>query len=136
MAVKPENTFITGVHKHLPSVKSLYREKMNNPYRGGTADWWYSAARSDLWIEYKFLPRLPQRGDMTPERYGLTELQLTWLRGRHEEGRNVAVIVGTPKGGVIMRDLEWEIPQSPAAFVQQIVDRKSLADWIAQQVLE
>lgn len=133
MAVKPENSFISGVHKYLPSSKILHREKMNNPYRGGTPDWWYSAKQNDLWVEYKFLPRVPQRGDMTPERYGLTALQLDWLRGRYAEGRNVAVIVGTPKGGVIMRDLGWEMHVSPHEFNSGIVERRALADWIKQQ---
>ena len=133
MAVKPENTFISGVHKHLPSVKVIHREKMNNPYRGGTADWWYSGTKNDLWIEYKFLPRMPQRGDITPERIGLTALQLDWLRGRYAEGRNVGVIVGCPKGGVIMRDLAWDSECSVQAFTSQIIDRKALASWIVQQ---
>ncbi len=135
MAVKPENSFITGVHKFLPPSKILHREKMNNPYRGGTADWWYSGNLCDLWVEYKFLPRVPQRGDMTPERYGLTALQLDWLHRRHVEGRNVAVIVGTPKGGVIMRDLAWETHISPIKFTAGILERRALADWITQQTL-
>jgi len=108
---------------------------MNNPYRGGTADWWYSGNLCDLWVEYKFLPRVPQRGDMTPERYGLTALQLDWLHRRHVEGRNVAVIVGTPKGGVIMRDLAWETHISPIKFTAGILERRALADWITQQTL-
>lgn len=135
MAVKPENQFISGVHKYLPSVKMLHREKMCNPYRGGTADWWYSGSIKDLWIEYKFLPSVPQRGSITPERSGLTALQLDWLRGRHAEGRNVAVIVGCPLGGVILRDLEWEYAIPASDFVKRVVDRKTLSAWIEQQTL-
>ena len=133
MAVKPENSFISGVHKHLPSIKVIHREKMNNPYRGGTADMWYSGKLNDLWIEYKFLPRVPQRGIITPERFGLSALQSDWLRGRYAEGRNVGVIVGCPKGGVIMRDLMWELEWSVEDFSKAICDRKFLANWIVQQ---
>lgn len=135
MAVKPENSFISGVHKHLPSIKVIHREKMNNPYRGGTADWWYSGKTNDLWIEYKFLPCMPQRGIITPERLGLTALQLDWLKGRYEEGRNVGVIVGCPKGGVIMRDLTWDAEWTIDSFNQRVVERKALAEWIVQQTI-
>ena len=135
MAVKPENQFIAGVHKHLPSVRILHREKMNNPYRGGTADLWYSAKVSDLWVEYKFLPRVPQRGIIDAARINLSSLQQEWLRGRHEEGRNVGVIVGCPAGGVVLRDLAWEEGISVGAFVEQMLTRQKLAQWIMQQVL-
>lgn len=135
MAVKPENQFISGVHKYLPSVRVLHREKMNNPYRGGTADWWYDGNKLDLWVEYKFMPRLPQRGVVSPERVGLTALQLDWLRGRHDNGRNVGVIVGCPLGGVIMRALEWEREMSVDDFRLRVIDRKALALWITQQTL-
>ena len=132
MAVKPESQFISGVHKYLASARVLHREKMNNPYRSGTADVWYSAKKNDLWIEYKFLPRVPQRGVVTP---ALSEIQKLWLAGRYEEGRNVGVIVGCPAGGVILRDLEWENPILPSVFNQMIRTREELAAWITQQVL-
>lgn len=57
MSKKPETTFIASVHKHLP--KELHREKMNNPYSSGTPDVYYSGMKADLWIEYKFIPRIP-----------------------------------------------------------------------------
>ena len=135
MAVKPENQFVSGVHKYLPSVRVLHREKMNNPYRGGTADWWYSGSLSDFWIEYKFLPRVPQRGIIDAKRIGLTVLQVDWLRGRYEEGRKVGVIVGCPAGGVIMLDLEWEKGIDVAQFNARIIERSALASWIMQQTL-
>lgn len=131
MAVKPENQFITGVHKYLASDEP-YREKMNNPYRGGTPDWWYSGDKADLWVEYKFLPRMPQRGSVTP---ALSELQKLWLRKRYAEGRSVAVVVGCPSGGVIMFDLEWETPMPVAEFTTRIAARKDIAGWIKRQTM-
>ena len=53
MSVKPETQFANSVNGKLPLRGVLHREKMNNPYRGGTADWWYSGRRADLWCEYK-----------------------------------------------------------------------------------
>lgn len=130
---KPETTFRLKIERKLP--RKLHREKMNNPYRGGTADSWYSGDASDLWVEYKFLPRVPQRGIIDANRMGLTALQLQWLRGRYEEGRNVAVICGTPAGGVIMRDLEWEAGLTVDLFNGRTVKIDDLSYWIAQQTL-
>jgi hypothetical protein len=81
MARKPENTFIASVHKHL---QCTYFEKMNNPYRSGTPDVWYSGDKSDLWAEYKFIQSIPVKVDV---RLDLSELQKLWLRRRYEEGR-------------------------------------------------
>lgn len=131
MAVKPENQFVSGVHKHL-HLQAPYREKMNNPYRGGTPDWWYSGNLRDLWIEYKFLPRTPQRGVVTP---ALSELQKLWLRERHKEGRVVYVVVGCPIGGVVLSDLEWEQPIPVDLFLDRILERKALALWITQKTM-
>jgi hypothetical protein len=129
MAQKPENAFIAGVHKHLPPVKTFHREKMNNPYSSGTADVWYSSV-FDLWVEYKYIQKLPVR---VPVPVDLSELQKDWLERRYREGRNVWVIVGFNKGGVILQDLQWELPMSVAVFVQRAVDRKIIATSIIRE---
>ena len=139
MASKPETSFSQSVHRHLPPLKELYREKMNNPYHGGTADWWYSGRRQDLWLEHKFLPRLPQKGNVwlcnpNVKQPILSRLQQDWLRGRHTEGRNVGVLVGCPLGGVILRDLTWENEIPVDLFRSLIISRQSIADWVVQEV--
>lgn len=102
MSSKPENQYIAGLHKHLPPLKELYREKMANPWRGGTADWWYSGAAADLWIEFKFVEELPVRAPLVP---ALSPLQLEWCTRRRAEGRSVIVVVGTRGGyGVVFDD--------------------------------
>lgn len=138
MASKPETSFSQSVHRHLPPIKALYREKMNNPYHGGTADWWYSG-RKDLWLEHKFLPRLPQKGNVwlcnpNVKQPILSRLQQEWLHGRYEEGRNVGVLVGCPLGGVILRDLTWEDALPVEYFRSLILSRQAVADWIVQEV--
>lgn len=132
---KPETSFRLKIEKNLPTRNRPYREKMANPYRGGTADSWYSGDLGDLWVEYKFLPSVPQRGVVNAKRIGLTALQLDWLKGRYEEGRNVCVIVGTPAGGVIMRDVEWGTEMSVDSFRSKLITISDLARWIAQQTL-
>ena len=138
MASKPETSFSLSVHRHLPPLKELYREKMNNPYHGGTPDWWYSGRR-DLWLEHKFLPRVPQKGNVwlcnpNVKQPILSRLQQDWLNSRYKEGRNVGVLVGCPLGGVILRDLAWEDELPVSLFRSLILSRQSVADWIVREV--
>ena len=96
---------------------------------------YYSANKADLWLEYKFLPSVPQRGIVDAKRIGLSALQKAWLAGRYKEGRNVGVVVGCPSGGVILRDLEWEDGISPEDFMARIQSRSAIAKWIVHQTL-
>ncbi len=127
---KPETTFYTAVNKHLP--REVYRVKMNNPYVGGIPDFWYSHAK-DMWIEYKFIPRVPQRGAVVPTKL-LSALQADWLRERHEEGRSVGVVIGCPTGGVVLPELTWESDLPAVEFTRQILPRKQVAEWILGRI--
>ena len=127
---KPENTFITGVHKYLPH-DAPYHEKMANPYRGGTPDVWYSGDKSDLWIEYKYIEKLPVK---VPVKIDLSQLQVLWLCNRHNEGRNLAVVVGSPEGCLLLTNLEWERTDiSSTEFKERCMSRKELAAWILRE---
>lgn len=128
---KPENTFIASVHKLLP--KTVHAEKMNNPYRSGCADVWYSGAKGDLWVEYKFIAKLPVKSDTVQA--DLSPLQTKWLRERFHEGRKVFVIIGSPSGGVILAGLTWEKPVPLDEYRKQTITRQSLADWLAANTL-
>lgn len=128
MSRKPENVYIGSIHKKGPFV---YHEKMNNPYHSGTADVWYSGITGDLWVEYKYLPKIPKRTEVLP---ACTPLQLKWLGNRLDEGRNVAVVLGTPEGGVIYRDRAWLVPLSPDEFRKKMISKADLANWIYSEV--
>ena len=104
---------------------------MNNPWRAGTADVWYSGNRGDLWVEYKFIERIPRSAKILPD---LTPRQRRWLNTRFDEGRNVAVVLGTPTGGVIYRNKEWLIPMSHIALAARVVPKDEVARWIYSQV--
>lgn len=127
MATKPENNFIGRVHKKLPA--SIYHMKNNNPYTAGVADCWYSGTGGDLWIEFKFIDPLPVSVPVRPAAL-LSALQLKWLKERHQEGRNVAVIIGCKTGGVLLRahECEQEIPIE--TFKPLIRSHADLAEWI------
>jgi hypothetical protein len=107
--------------------------KNHNQYTAGIPDVWYSGSAADLWVEYKFIEKIPVRASILPN---LSALQQEWLRSRYEEGRNVMVIVGCKSGAVIYRDLEWEIPLSPEEFSSRLLDRTAVAKVITQSVEE
>lgn len=130
MAIKPESKFIGRVHKHVPD--NVYRMKTHNPYVAGVPDCYYSGTKSELWVEYKYIAKLPARGD-TLIKLGVTSLQCEWLIGRHDEGRNVAVIVGCSSGGVILRTEDPLGAMQPAAFKLRIISDKEIAAWITAQ---
>lgn len=89
-----ESEFTRKVNEILTKEYGVYCEKMHNPMRGGTPDCWYSRkGLPDIWVEFKYHKTLSLRGRAV----GCSELQKRWLKARHEEGRNVYVLVGTPK---------------------------------------
>lgn len=143
MAAKPETTFYTGVHRHLPGLDILHREKMANPYRGGTADHWYDG-KQDLWVEWKFIV-VPARHDtvidlVTPrgkkQDSPLSQLQQDWLMSRHKNKRSVWVVVGSKEGGVVMRSpKEWCRKWAAAEFRAALCDRRRIAALITEHVL-
>ena len=131
MASGPENRFRASVNRHLPT--TIYHCKMHNPYNAGIPDDWYSGNASDLWVEYKFLTRTPQRAVVwaaNPKGALLSMLQTNWINARYDEGRKVAVVIGCPDGGAILRDQEWNRQIDADDFRKMLVSRLAIAQWI------
>jgi hypothetical protein len=119
-----ESGFIRAVHSKLP--KSIYRWKVSDRFSAGVADAYYSSKKADLWIEYKYYKDgLPKT--VTPN---LSKLQIKWLNERHDEGRNVFVIVGSPTTCLIYKDKEWNSSKANA----QAISRQELINWISNQL--
>lgn len=139
MAAKPETTFYTSVHRHLPPLSAFWREKMANPYRGGTFDHWYDGSRADLWVEWKFI-ELPKRDDtvidlVTPRgkrmESPLSALQQEWGSRAARNGRNVWVVVGCKEGGVILTTpVAWSQKYTASGFRTLILSRQQIAQRI------
>ena len=127
VANKPETNFYRGVHKLLP--REIYREKMYNPLRGGTPDVWYSGNAGDLWVEYKWLAKVPKQVPIRLYKL-LSPLQFSWLNARHKEGRNVAVVLGTPEGAWVFRDTTWEFDLDPDLLRECALSKHYVADYI------
>lgn len=119
-----EHGFVRQVHRRLPH--DLHVWKINARYVRGVPDAWYSGPAGDVWVEYKYLQRTPTKR-FTPD---VTALQSKWLSHRHEEGRNVAVVVGCPAGAVILTDHEWT---GQVATPDAWKTPQEVAEWIKTQ---
>lgn len=127
MTTKSETLFCNRINKCIPRAVEI--EKMHNPYRGGTADYWYSGFRDDLWVEYKWI--LLARGTASKAiKPKATKLQLIWLNNHHNRGRNVCVIIGSPNGCAILLDGEWnnKVPGNKFHYTE-----REVANWIVKQ---
>ncbi len=113
-----ESGFTRAVNKKLS--KNIYCWKVSDRYTGGVPDVYYSSKRGDMWIEYKYLHKLPKR--VKPN---LSSLQIKWLKERHSEGRNVFVVVGSPTLCLLYEQRNWE-----KAEVFQTLTRDQLIAWI------
>lgn len=114
----------------------LYHMKNHNSYLSGPADVWYSGKKADIWVEYKYVAKLPRTISLTDtkKKYALSALQQEWLRARHQEGRAVYVILGMEDGGILFKDLEWETEYwEREELLPYIQSRVDLAMWISNQ---
>lgn len=136
MARKPESTFIKNVHDKLQAAyPEVYPEKTHNPFRGGIPDVWYDSPAGDMWVEYKWLPKVPSSIDLTGgDRPWLSPLQARWLDRAACNGRTVAVVVGfkmdNQTHGIITTD--WHRTHHITSF--PAYDTKGLALVLAEMM--
>jgi len=107
----------------------IYVLKLNVAYARGVPDCYYSGSRSDLWNEHKYFKTLPPVIELTKPTI-TSMLQQTWLIGRHHEGRNVAMVIGSTEGHLLLRGLEWQKPIARDDFRERAVTKKELASEI------
>ena len=132
MAAKPETSFTKRITSRLP--KDIYVMKNHNVYTGGVPDLWISGNKADLWCEMKYVDPLPVNVPIRPMKL-LSTLQAEWLNKRHDQGRNVAVIIGCKTGGIILRNKEWMKDISPSLFPSLIKSHAQLAEWVVGEVI-
>lgn len=126
---KPEATFVRSINKLLPEEVDF--QSMAGTYTNGVADSYYDGPQSDLWVEYKFIRRIPRTLDLVKSttKPHLTRLQSNFLIRRFGNGRKVAVIVGYDDGGVIFdKPVSWLHTWSRDDLL--ICSRVQIAEWI------
>ncbi len=106
-----ENGFWQSLRKKL--IPRIYALKLNLRFAAGIPDCWLSGQERDLWLELKYMKTVPPSIDPTKL---LSALQQLWLISRHQEGRRVAVLIGSPDGHFIFHGLSWQQPISRGTF--------------------
>ena len=113
----------------------VYPLKLSLPYTAGVADSWYDGVFGDLWVEWKYYATLPKVINLVSgKKPKLSKLQQDWLLERVQRGRNVAVIVASRWGGVIMRYPTWTLPMPRQTFLEQAASKHELAQRICDMV--
>ena len=123
-----EHSFIRSIHRKLP--KEIYVWKINDNYAGGVADAYYCGFKDDLWIEYKYVS-LPKKDDSKVQ-IGLSALQVNWLSAQANRKRNVAVVVGSAEGILLLTDpKDFEKPfVTKSYFSSNAIDKDTLLSFI------
>lgn len=99
MAQKPENVMLNRVKKAVEKAYGdhVYIEKMNNPYRSGTPDWYVEAFGGMCWVEGKYRPTKAAPGDSFDTALAagmLSAHQKRWIARAVRNGRDCYVLVG------------------------------------------
>lgn len=119
-----EARYTYSMNKKLPIVIRVW--KICAAYVAGVPDCRYSGYKATLWIEWKYIHKLPKK-----HKPRCSPLQIDWLREEYERGRNVAVMVGSPEGIALYRNLDWETQQPTAP---RLLTKDQALDWIHSQV--
>jgi len=123
-----EHGFVRSVHKKLPT--DLYKWKIHDSYTNGVPDAMYAGEKAILFVEYKYVPKLPAK-NKTPIKINLSGLQLQWLNNFIDLGHNVAVIVGTEdKNALILRKKEWNTKIVKEDFLKNSIKINEIPNYI------
>ena len=123
-----ESQFTQSIMRKLD--KRIYKWKIMNMMQNGVPDCYFSGPAGDLWVEFKYI-KVPKR-DTTEFKPKLSALQLKWLNERYDEGRNVAVILGSDIGSAIFIDRWWN---GFITWKYLVSTKQDIVKWIETQTL-
>lgn len=129
----PESSFYRSVERKLS--ERVYVEGMANPYSRGTPDRYYETENGALWVEYKFIKLPVRENTLIRPCEGLSPLQRKWLQRAFDNNVNVAVIVGTSKGGAYLNNPpSWDSELPKSVFELMLVPPAALAATIEKEL--
>jgi hypothetical protein len=107
----PERSYINKVHQQIIPEWNLHKQASTGMMgANGTPDYYYEGFKSVVWIEYKYVEKLPARFDIVDPscRFRLSALQRAWLNRANKNQVNVAVVLGSVEGALIITRGRWE----------------------------
>ena len=128
-----EHSFIKSIHRSLST--DVYRWKIHDTFTGGVPDSFYAGPAGILFVEYKYIPKLPVK-NTTVLRTTLSALQKQWLNRMVDFNQQAAVIVGCENTAVILTNKTWCQNITKQYYVDNAIVRKSVAYWIQSVCLQ
>ena len=131
-----EHSYTRAIVSKLPSgihVQSMTSASLNN---NGTPDRYIDGPASDLWVEFKFLPRTPKV--LRPYEL-LSAQQMAWLKRRGSRGNAIVVIgfrISERKAAGLILDVPstWEIDHAKDAYSIQLLSNIDVSNYLARRV--
>jgi len=120
-----EHGFIRSIHNYLNP--SIYKWKIHDTYTGGVPDCMYAGPAGVLFVEYKYVDKLPKRVN-TMIRHSLSPLQCAWLE-RMQQSTPVALILGVKDTALIISS-DFSTNISKMTYIEESVSRQEVAKWI------
>jgi hypothetical protein len=125
-----EHGYIRSIHRPLPS--EMHKWKIHDNYAGGVPDCWYSGPAANIWVEYKWIAKLPKR-DTTLIKPNLSAQQLAWLIKMSGHSISCACIIGSPAGGFLLTEKEQWIN---GIEKHTIISNKEVSKWLTEFCME
>ena len=124
-----ESGFTRYIFKKLPP--EIYKLKIRLAQQNGVPDAYFSGPAGDCWVEFKYITA-PKR-ELTSITPNLSHLQTDWLNKRFDEGRTVAVVLGSDIGCYIYDIKDWTTPILKVHLKER--NRKYVIEWIIEKTL-
>lgn len=128
-----EHSFIKSVHRYLSP--DVFKWKIHDTFAGGVPDSFYAGPAGILFVEYKYIKKLPVR-DNTLLKTSLSVNQIQWLNRMTDFNQRAAVVIGCEDTAVILLDKQWTTNISKSYYIEHAIPRKSVATWIEATCLQ
>lgn len=135
MSKKPESRFIDRVHRQLS--EKVYKQAFTSKFSNGTPDRYYEGPKGVLWIEYKYIDKLPNVVNLTDisKKPCLSKLQQNWLIRAHKNNIQVGVALGYKDFVFWYPGIFWQAYIVKEIFLKKLISIKDFAKIIENKVL-
>ena len=127
-----EHSFIRSIHRKLP--RGIYHWKIRDSFSNGVPDCYYEGPKGSLWVEYKYIKKLPSRNS-SKVTINLSELQKNWIQRAVTNNQNCAVVVGTNENLAIFKNGDWTFRITKEYYLRISSTKDSLVDYITETVI-
>lgn len=126
-----EHSYIRSIHRLLP--KNILIWKVNDTFASGVPDAFYAGPRGTLFIEYKYVKKLPVRS-ATKIKTCITPIQLLWLNRYQTFGHEAYVVVGCGCQSIIVDDFKSLQALNKKDFLENQQNTAEVAAFILSKI--